>query len=150
VQAVQCPAGHLNPPDGVVCRVCSAEIADQVTTTVPRPCLGVFRFSSGQTVKVVQPLFVGRSPKVTGQVAGEFPELVTVPSPDHDVSRVHLEVRIEGWRLLAIDSGSTNGTVVTLPGRAPQRLRAGDPFPLSPGAHVSLGGEVTFEYEVEP
>lgn len=149
VHAVRCPVGHLNPPHAPVCRVCGAQVGDQEHLSVPRPVLGWLRFSSGQRVEVSRPLLVGRSPKAAGAITGEFPELVAVPSPQHDISRVHVEVRLEGWQVLVIDCGSTNGTVVTLPGRQPQLLRAGEPHPIVPGSTVTLGGEETFWFEVD-
>lgn len=94
-------------------------------------------------------MLIGRSPIVSGEVRGRIPELVAVASPDQDVSRTHLEVRLEGWQVLVIDRDSTNGTTVELPGREPQRLRPDHPFPLPVGAVVSLAGEVDFTFEVD-
>jgi pSer/pThr/pTyr-binding forkhead associated (FHA) protein len=60
-----------------------------------------------------------------------------------------VEIRVEGWQVLVLDRGSTNGTVITIPGRQPQRLRAGEPFPLPVGATVNLADEAQFVYEVD-
>ena len=73
---------------------------------------------------------------------------VTVPSPEQDVSRTHVEVRLEGWQVLAVDKGSTNGTTVTIPGHGTQRLRPDLPFPLPVGAVLSLADEVSISFEV--
>ncbi len=71
-----------------------------------------------------------------------------IPSPDKDISRNHLEIRLDGWHVLVTDLKSTNGTLVTLPGREPERLRPDAPAPIEPGTTVSLADEVTFRFEV--
>ncbi len=80
-------------------------------------------------------------------LTGEAPELVKVPSPLKEVSSSHLEVRLEGWQVLVVDRQSTNGTVVTAPGRDPQRLRPGEPVPITPGTTVNLADEAEFVFE---
>jgi hypothetical protein len=146
--AVSCAAGHLNPPHGDACRVCGQVIHTQKPSMVSAINLGNFRFSTGITVPVTRSMVIGRSPKVSGAVDGQVPELVSVPSPSQDISRNHVEVHVEGWQVLVVDKGSTNGTVVILPNRDPQRLRPDEPFPLSIGARVSLADEVDFVFEV--
>jgi hypothetical protein len=146
--AVSCAAGHLNPPHGDACRVCGQVIHTQKPNTVSSINLGTFRFSTGITVPVTRSMLIGRSPKVSGAVDGQVPELDSVPSPSQDISRNHVEVHVEGWQVLVVDKGSTNGTVVILPNRDPQRLRPDEPFPLSIGARVSLADEVDFVFEV--
>jgi len=96
---------------------------------------------------VAGPLLIGRSPRMSGPISGALPELVSVPSVQSDISRTHVEIRIEGWQVLVVDKGSTNGTMVLLEGRPPQRLRPGEPFPLPLGGRVSLADEVDFTYE---
>jgi hypothetical protein len=146
--AVQCLSGHLNPASGATCRVCGTDIQTQRPFKVDRIDLGVFRFSTGAEVRVAGPMLVGRAPKLGGEIKGAVPQLVTVPSPEQDISRTHVEVRVEGWQVLVVDRDSTNGTFVSLPGQEPKRLRAGEPFPLPVGASVSLAGEVEFAFEV--
>ena len=146
--AVQCLSGHLNPASGATCRVCGTDIQTQKPFKVDRIDLGVFRFSTGDEVRVLGPMLVGRAPKLGGAITGVVPELVTVPSPEQDISRTHVEVRVEGWQVMVVDRDSTNGTFVSLPGQEPKRLRAGEPFPLPVGASVSLAGEVEFAFEV--
>ncbi len=146
VHAVTCPSGHLNPPAAVSCRVCSLEIPPQAHTSVTRPPLGMFRFSSGVDQPVIRPMLLGRSPVAKGQVSGELPELVSLPSPNKELSGTHLEVRLDGWQVSVIDRQSTNGTMVQLPGRDPQRLHPDEPFQIVPGAVVDLAGEVQFTY----
>ena len=147
VHAVRCRGGHLNPPHATNCRVCDALIGTQEHVTVPRPVLGVLRFSDGRTLFLSGPMLIGRSPRAEGAVGGEPPELVAVASPLKEISGTHLEVRIEGWQVFLVDRQSTNGTVATLPGRDAQRLHPGEPFLITPGTSVSLADEIEFRFE---
>lgn len=147
VHAVRCLAGHLNPPSAVACRQCSIEIPPQAHVSVQRPSLGKLVFSDGQEFVVTSPALLGRAPKASGQINGEVPELVTLPSSTKELSSTHLEVRIEGWQVIVVDRRSTNGTTVQLPLAEPQRLHPGEPFPIVPGTIVDLAEEVQFVYE---
>jgi hypothetical protein len=147
VHAISCPAGHPNPPQAALCRICKEPLVYQEPVTVPRPNLGSLRFSTGQVVPLDRPVVAGRSPSVERVSGADLPQLVQIDSPGNDLSRSHAEVRLEGWHVLVVDLGSVNGTVVTLPGRAPERLRPGQPCPVVPGSVVTLANEVTFTYE---
>lgn len=148
VQAVRCQHGHLSPPMAVSCRVCGFPLMGQAPTSVPRPTLGVLRLSTGDVVPLDRSVVMGRNPKVDGANAAERPHIVRLPSPGHDISRTHLEIRLDGWHVLLTDLNSVNGTVVTPPWQEPQRLRPNEAVPIEPGTVVSLADEVTFRYEV--
>lgn len=149
VKAVPCPSGHPNPPHNATCRVCGVQLGPATPVTVPRPVLGVLRLSTGASVPLDRGAIFGRSPEATSGEDGERPHVVRLPSPNKDISRNHLEVRLDGWHVLVTDLRSTNGTLVTVPGEQPQRLRPEEPFPIPPGTIVNLADEVTFVYEVE-
>ena len=150
VHAVSCPVGHLNPPLAASCRVCGVEVPAQDYESVPRPTLGILRFSDGTDRPLTRSMLLGRSPKAAGSLTGEqLPELVTLESPTRELSGTHLEVRLEGWQVLVIDRRSTNGTTVQLPGRDPQRLHPGNAVPIVPGTLIDMAEEVQFTYEVE-
>ncbi|HZW41871.1 MAG TPA: FHA domain-containing protein, partial [Agromyces sp.] len=73
-----------------------------------------FRVGGGPERILTAPVLIGRRPmppRVAG-LAGPEPELVTVDSPRSVVSGTHLELRLEGARLVATDLRSTNGTTV--------------------------------------
>lgn len=145
VLAITCTVGHANAPHAMSCRVCGVPLDQQSPVRMPRPVIGKFVFESGEEVAVDRTILIGRSPKVTGLVPdGHPPELVAVESPNKDVSRTHLEVRIEGWSVLAVDLNSANGTIVSSPGRPAQRLRPGEPFILGIGSTIRLADEVEF------
>ncbi len=113
-----------------------------------RPILGILSFSTGKRVPLERSTLIGRSPKAAGQlVDGLAPAVVQVDSPGKDISRTHLEVRIEGWQVFVIDRRSANGTLVTLPGRAPQQIRSDEPFLITIGSEVRLADEVSFIVE---
>jgi hypothetical protein len=149
VHAVHCPNGHLNPAHASSCRVCGAHVLDEAPITVPRPVLGALRLSTGDVIPLDRGVLLGRNPK--GGSAGPDADrhVVRVPSPTGDISRAHTEIRLDGWHVLVVDLNSTNGTVVVLPGRAPERLRPNEPRPIEPGTVVVLSDEVSFRFEVE-
>ena len=143
VRAVRCPAGHANPPTSTSCRLCGVDIADTTVLLVPRPVIARLAFDSGLVVDVDRSQLIGRRPTAPTD-ADELPNLITLPSPDGDISRAHTAVRVEGWDLLVEDVGSTNGTEVRLPGRDPVRLREHDPVLVVAGTEVTLAGTVRF------
>lgn len=147
VLANRCPAGHLTPPHTAACRVCRASVAEQPPFEITRPALGVLRLSTGDTVTLDRGVLIGRKPAAPPGVAGR-PHLVRVNSPEHDVSRQHAELVLEGWQVYVRDLGSTNGTTVTLPGQSPQRLREGEPQLLEHGAVIVLADEIQCVFEV--
>ncbi len=149
VHAISCPSGHLNPPAAASCRVCGVEVATQEHVSVPRPVLGVLRFSNGDEYPLLRSILMGRAPKASGTSQGnQLPELITLESSSRELSGTHLEIRLEGWQVLAIDRRSTNGTTVALPGRDPQRLHPGNAIPIVPGTVIDMAEEIQFTYEV--
>ncbi|GAB3063593.1 hypothetical protein GCM10027053_27790 [Intrasporangium mesophilum] len=151
VLAVLCSAGHPTPPHGERCRVCGGGIPPQEAFTMPRPPLGVLRLSTGDVVTLDRSVLLGRAPTLgEGLAATDRPHVVKVPSPERDVSRNHVEVILEGWHVLIRDLATTNGTMVTLPGDSPVRLRANDQQVLEPGSVVSMADEVHFTFEAAP
>lgn len=145
VQAKRCERGHLNAPYAHDCRVCGTAGFSADLTDVRRPPLGRLEFSSGESVPVDRPVIVGRSP--SAQLRGtQVPALVTVRGAD--VSRSHVEVRLEDWTVLVIDLNSANGTMVTLPGKPAQRLRPNEPLQIAPGTLVTLADDVHFRFVV--
>ena len=151
VQAVHCEASHPSPPHAPLCRWCGGPIVDRLVRMVGRPVLGRLRFTTGMVIDLDRPQLIGRRPTATRALAGaEIPGLVTIPDPDQSLSRVHVEVRIEGWDMFVIDRESMNGTFVEVPGQTPVKLRSGEPFLVSPGCRVSLADVTTFVYDVGP
>ena len=149
VPALLCPSGHVNPPSGAVCRRCGAPLPHD-PVPVPRPVLGVLRLSLGDVIMLDRGVLMGRNPRAdfAGTEGEERPHVVKLPSAGGDISRTHLRVSLDGWHVLVTDLNSTNGTLVTLPGRDPQQLRPGEPVPIQPGTVVALADGIDFRYEV--
>ncbi len=106
-------------------------------------------FSSGQVVDVDRPVVVGRAPDPGRVGDDDRARLVTVPSPHHEISSTHVEIRPgEGADLgsaVVTDLGSTNGTVVVQPGLPADDLQPGIAVQLTPGATIDLGEGVTIQ-----
>ncbi|MCR6494098.1 FHA domain-containing protein [Cellulomonas sp. P24] len=105
------------------------------------------RLSTGLVVALDRAVLLGRAPQVSRVTNAELPRLVTVASPEQDISRTHAEVRVEGDDVLVTDLHSTNGVLLTPYGEPARRLHPGEPTVLRPGAVVDLGEGVTFTVE---
>jgi hypothetical protein len=147
VMAVTCPANHKNPPYASACRVCREPIAAQTPREMDRPSLGHLKLSSGGTVVLDRGAILGRHPRLPEGAPGPTPYLIRIADPHRDISSLHLEVRLEDWFVTVRDLGSTNGTVVLVPGRPPQTLRAHEPVAIEPGTRVILAGAFDFLFE---
>ncbi|GAA1827692.1 FHA domain-containing protein [Microlunatus capsulatus] len=140
VDAVVCPHGHANPPGELRCRDCGVAVTDQRTRRVAQPVLAVLRVSDGAEVPVDRTVLVGRAPAARG--AGPV-RLLTVPSPAHDISRTHLEVAVDGWRVTVTDLHSTNGTLLVDPAGGRRSLPPGQPVPVRAGDVLELAEGVS-------
>lgn len=103
--------------------------------------------SSGMVVALNRPVLIGRAPQVSRVANAQLPRLVTVPSPNHDISRTHAQVRQDGDDVVVTDLNSTNGVMLVADGSSPRRLHPGDPTVVEPGSVVDLGDGVTFTVE---
>jgi hypothetical protein len=120
-----------------------------------RPSAGVtapvarLLISNGDSVEVDRVVLIGRAPEARRATSTEQPRLVTVPSPLHEISSTHIEVRPgvgdDHGGAVVTDVGSTNGTVLVGPDGAPEQLTPGISVPLVPGAVINLGDGVTIE-----
>ena len=108
--------------------------------TAPTPRLEV---AGGASELLDRPILVGRAPSVSKVPGGQMPRLVTVGTADHDISRNHAQFTLEGGTVVVTDLHSRNGTLVVLPGKGPQKLRAGEPTAVIAGTVVDFGGGVT-------
>lgn len=105
--------------------------------------VAVLQLSCGDRVEVDRVVILGRAPEARRFSATEQPRLVTVPSPQQEISSTHLEVRpgtgADHGSAVVTDLGSTNGTVLAQPGLPAEPLRPGIPVQLLPGAVIDLG-----------
>ncbi len=143
ILAVFCANGHVSPPSATSCRVCGGPVGTQGPQFVAYPVLAVLRASDGSSAELDRPVLIGRAPS-TDRSDNRAPRLMTVPSPNHDISRTHLEVAPDGWQIVATDLNSTNGTILIRPGGVDrQQLAAGEPVPVQVGSVVELGDGVS-------
>ena len=143
ILAVFCANGHVSPPSATSCRVCGGPVGTQGPQFVAYPVLAVLRASDGSSAQLDRPVLIGRAPS-TDRSDNRAPRLMTVPSPNHDISRTHLEVAPDGWQIVATDLNSTNGTILIRPGGVDrQQLAAGEPVPVQVGSVVELGDGVS-------
>ena len=143
ILAVFCANGHVSPPSATSCRVCGGPVGTQGPQFVAYPVLAVLRASDGSSAQLDRPVLIGRAPS-TDRSDNRALRLMTVPSPNHDISRTHLEVAPDGWQIVATDLNSTNGTILIRPGGVDrQQLAAGEPVPVQVGSVVELGDGVS-------
>lgn len=148
VTALRCPAGHLTPTESIHCRVCGAAVAPQEAVTVPRPCLGRLRLSNGEVYLLDRDAVFGRKPEIPPGRPGPRPNAIVL-TDDRDVSRNHVEIRLDGWRVLALDLGSMNGTQLAGPNLAPRLLPPRTAQEIVPGSVLTLAPDVWIYFEEE-
>ena len=81
----------------------------------------------GSSCPLDRAVLLGRAPQVARVTNRELPRLITVPSPQQDISRTHAEVRVEGEHVVVTDLDSTNGIHVSRPARVPDGCTRGSP-----------------------
>lgn len=146
VLTVYCPLGHPSSPALPDCRLCHQRIAPQEPRTAPRPALGGLRLPTGEVVPLDRGVVIGRKPTpVPG--SSDWPHLVHLPSDHSFVSRMHLQIELHGWDVIARDLGSRGGTTLTYPGRPPMPMRGGEAYVLSPGTVVDLAAVYAVRFE---
>ncbi|WP_406633136.1 hypothetical protein [Pseudarthrobacter quantipunctorum] len=149
VLARVCSQGHANPPTRAQCAACGAALLPDAVQ-VPRPRLGRVRMSTGELLDLDQSLVIGRQPSVSRVQGGVMPRLVQVPSPEGDISRSHVEVRLEGWHVMLCDLKATNGTVLVREGQSPRRLAQNEMAILLDGDVAELGDNISLRFEEIP
>jgi hypothetical protein len=137
VLAVTCPAGHLTAAYAPECRVCHQPVPTQDPQRVPRPRLGLLALPTGEMVPLDRGVVLGRKPRAVP--GGEpYPHLVHLPAESTYLSRVHLQIELDGWLVLARDLGAAGGTRLHVPGRDPEQLRAQEAYVLEDGHKLDL------------
>ena len=143
ILAVLCPNGHVSPPNAVRCRVCGSPVGSHGPQFVAHPVLAVLRASDGSSVELDRPVLIGRAPS-SDRSSSQATRLMTVPSPNHDISRTHLEVAPDDWQIVVTDLNSTNGTILVRPGAVDrQQLPPGERVLVQVGSVIELGDGVS-------
>jgi hypothetical protein len=143
VKGILCKNGHLNDPRAGFCALCGIRTTQQTAVLVEgsRPPLGLLVFDDGATVSLDMDYVLGREPETDERVAAGQLRPLPVLDNTGGVSRHHAEIRLEGWDVLLVDTGSANGTLVA-PRGAPgwSSLVPNQPVRLTPGMAVRMGG----------
>lgn len=113
------------------------------TERIPPPL--TLRLSNGRLVPVVRPVLLGRAPKASRSGGDQVPVLVSVPSPNKDISRTHAKVELIGGTLHITDLNSTNGVDLVRPDGETVHLAPGKPTRFEHGDVVDLGDGFSFE-----
>ncbi|MDI3212081.1 hypothetical protein [Arthrobacter sp. AL12] len=149
VLARVCPQGHANPSTYSQCGRCGQPLPGD-GVQVRRPGLGRMRLSTGELIDLDQSLVVGRQPSVSRVQGAVMPKLIQVASPSGDISRSHVEVRLEGWHVMLCDLKATNGTVLVREGQSPRRLAQGEMAILLDGDIAEVGDGIWLRFEAIP
>ena len=135
VEALVClECENPNPPAAVRCRYCAALLSSTNTEVreVPQPVLGVIHLSGGREELLDADLVIGRKPAYLP--LDRYQRAVVHAEHDRTVSRRHMELRLNQWKVMAINLKKTSRTTLEsrdgrrvrlLPG-IPQQLRSGD------------------------
>lgn len=137
-------AGRSEASEAVMLAPTPPYAADATPEHAPSPRLAValqLERADGSRESLSRPVLIGRSPAASGN--GSEVRLITI-ADDPDISRTHLRVAVEGDVVVVTDLGSKNGSIVTLPGSAPRKLRVSEPTVVLPGTLIDLGGGATF------
>jgi hypothetical protein len=149
VQGIYCSRGHFNDPNNLFCGACGIGLVQQTHNLVlgPRPPLGFLVFEDATTYSLDSDYVIGRDPSEDPRVQSGDARPLPIDDPERTVSRVHAEVLLDGWQVMLVDRGSTNGTFIwDAAAGAWTTLAPNHPGPLKPGAQAAVGHR-TFLFE---
>ncbi len=149
VKGFRCSRNHHNDPRVSFCSVCGIRMDQRTGVLVGgrRPPLGLLVLDIGATFVLDDNYLLGRNPEVDDAVIRSRLRPIRLDDDSGTLSRVHAEIRLEGWDVLMIDRGSANGSFVAAPGQSGwTRLQPHQPVVLAPGMHVRIGRR-TFTFE---
>lgn len=142
VKGVLCANGHFNHPQARYCSVDGISMVHRTLAPVqrPRPTLGVLVSDDGSAYPLDHDYLVGREPDGDERVtSGEFTPLF-LEDAERSVSRIHAEIRLEGWDVTVVDRDSANGTYVAARGETEwRRLPSGRQETIAPGTRIAFG-----------
>lgn len=141
VEALICfGCSGLNPPMTVRCRGCNSLLADENSElqTVAQPALGVIHLSGGRVELFDADLLIGRYPRRYGLMPHQREVVHGVG--DHSISRLHIELKIDGWNASVINYKGGWGTTIETRLGGGSNLPVGSPRRLNDGDLIRFGG----------
>ena len=147
VEALVCFDCHSpNPLMTARCRSCKAFLTEDNSgiKSVGQPALGAIHLSDGRIEPLDADLLIGRNPDRYGLEPHQ--RAIVHGTSDQSISRRHLELRREGWRVMVLCLKQPSGSAVQsrLGGRT--ALQFGVPHQLSDGDIIHFGS-ASFRYE---
>jgi hypothetical protein len=141
VTGLACSIGHINRLEASYCSSCGRRLQGTINLKEGvRPSLGTLIFDDGTTFGLEFGYILGREPEGDPAVRDGSSHPLVVTDAERSVSRVHAEVRLDGWNTLVLDRGSANGTYVAAPdGSGWNRLEPNVPTVLPDGWSVAVG-----------
>ena len=138
-----------NPPMTARCRSCSALLseANSDLRTVPQPCLGKIHLSGAGEELLDADLLIGRNP--AREALEPHQRAVVHGTGDRSISRRHIEIRLDGWQVIALNLKKGSGTTVESRLGGCTKLVPGVPHELAEGDTVQFGG-AWLRYEEGP
>ncbi|QAY69950.1 RDD family protein [Xylanimonas protaetiae] len=130
-------SGPVSPSAAASSDVDDDDDVDGETRMAPaRARVLVLELATGERYAVTGRTLLGRNPQAP---TGEPWDVLTVPDPTRSVSKTHAELHPDPGGLWVVDRGSTNGTVVSVPGRSPQVAAPGARVRVTAGATLHVG-----------
>ena len=130
-------------PEPVVAAPVVAEPAPTASLPAASPAAVVtpfnLVFSTGERAQVVGRGLIGRMPVAPANETWDH--LIVVSDPSKTVSKTHLRVEALAEGLMVTDLDSANGTVVSMPGIAAERLAPHERVIVRSGASVGIGDQ---------
>lgn len=120
-------------------------LREQAAVAQEEPLQAAVILPDGERHAVAPRLLIGRRPQARQVATADVPTLVTVNDPY--VSSTHVEAAVVDGRFVVTDL-STNGTLVTRPGEAPEQLVKGAPTEVVDGTRLSLSDELVVTVEL--
>lgn len=150
---VFCSRGHFNHPGAHYCAHCGIKMVHLTKNSVKgaRPPLGLLVLDDGASFALDTGYVIGREPESDELVRTGLARPMKVTDSSNSVSRVHAEVRLEGWDVEVLDRESSNGTFIHVGDGRWKRLTSGRAHTLEPGHELSVGERrFVFESNVLP
>ena len=141
-----CTIGHPNPPERSRCFVCDQPVQGEARRT-ERPQLGWLKVPHADPIPLLESMIIGRHPRADALTLPEPPKLLALQY--RHVSGNHLAILLDGWRVLALDLASRNGTCVRRRAKPPVRLPQ-RPITLLPGDVIDMGHDLLLHLDRIP